>query len=430
MPPRTAEVIAVGSELLGSTRTDTNSLFLSERLAALGIDLRIKSVVGDEREDLATVFRQALERTDLVVLTGGLGPTDDDLTREVVSEVLGLPMDEDPSIVEKIRRRFERRGMTMPEVNRRQAQVPRGAIVLDNPNGTAPGLFIDHDWDHDWNQHGRRIVILLPGPPRELQPMFDAVCSGPLRERAGDERSYRTSLFVTGRGESHVEQKVQPIYSRWRGLTPPISTTILAAMGQIELHLTVRDSDEGRARATLARATDELMAVIRDDVYSTDGRVMEQVLGDLLTSRGYTIAAAESCTGGLFTSRLTDVPGSSAYVRASVVAYAYEDKTALLGVPADLLNAHGAVSEPVAVAMAEGIRERTGADVAVAITGIAGPGGATPTKPVGTVVIAVIVPGQPVYVRTYSFIGGRAMVKFQATQAAMDRVRRLLAVNG
>jgi len=422
MAPRTAEVIAVGSELLGWTRTDTNSLFLSERLASLGIDLRIKSVVGDEREDLATLLRQALDRTDLIVMTGGLGPTDDDLTRDVVSDVLGIPMHEDPAIVDKIRRRFERRSLAMPEVNRRQAQVPRGAIVLDNPNGTAPGLFIDAEW----RGHGRRIVILLPGPPRELQPMFDLVCSGPLRERAGVERSYRTSLFITGRGESHVEQKVQPIYSRWRSATPPISTTILAAMGQIELHLTVRDSDEARARATLDRAKAELLEVIAEDVYSTDGRVMEEVLGELLTARGYTIAAAESCTGGLFTSRLTDVPGSSAYVRASVVAYAYEDKTALLGVPADLLNAHGAVSEPVAVAMAEGIRERTGADVAVGITGIAGPGGGTATKPVGTVVIAVIVPGQPAYVRTYSFLGGRAMVKFQSAQAAMDRVRRML----
>ena len=420
---RSAEVIAVGSELLGSTRTDTNSLFLSERLSALGIDLRIKSVVGDERADLATVLRQALERTDVVVLTGGLGPTDDDLTRDVVSEVMELPTSEDPAIVEKIRARFERRGLTMPEVNRRQAMVPRGAIVLDNPNGTAPGLFIDHQW-----QGRRRIVILLPGPPRELQPMFDGVCAGPLRQRAGTERTYRTSLFITGRGESHVEQKAQPVYSRWRDRTPPIATTILAAMGQIELHLSVRDTDEARAKATLARAKEELLAVVGDDVYSTDGRVMEEILGDLLKERGYTIAAAESCTGGLFTSRLTDVPGSSTYVRASVVAYAYEDKTALLGVPTEMLETHGAVSEPVAVAMAEGIRARTGADVTIGITGIAGPGGGTPDKPVGTVVIAAIVPGQPAYVRTYTFLGGRAMVKFQATQAAMDRVRRMLTL--
>jgi len=423
MPPRTAEVIAVGSELLGSTRTDTNSLYLSDRLSSIGIDLRIKSVVGDNRGDLATVFGQAIARADVVVLTGGLGPTDDDLTRDAVSEVLGLPMHEDDSIIAKIRARFERRGLRMPEVNRRQAQVPSGAIVLDNPNGTAPGLFIEHDW-----QGSRKIVILLPGPPRELNPMFDSLCTGLLADRAGRERSYRTSLFLTGRGESHVEEKAQPVYSRWQQTVPPISTTILAAMGQIELHLTVRDTDEARARATLDRARAELLAVIGDDVYSTDGRMMEEVVGGLLQARGLTIAAAESCTGGLLMSRLTDVAGSSAYVRAGVVAYAYEDKTSLLGVPRAMIETHGAVSEPVAVAMAEGIKERTGADVTVGITGIAGPGGGTPAKPVGTVVIAVLVPGQPGYVRTYSFFGGRAMVKFQATQAAMDRIRRMLAV--
>jgi nicotinamide-nucleotide amidase len=422
MAPRTAEIIAVGSELLGSTRVDTNSLFLSDKLSALGIDLRIKSVVGDERDDLAALFRQALTRADLIVLTGGLGPTADDLTRDVVADGLGLPMLEDDRIVSRIRARFARRGMTMPEVNRRQAQVPRGAVVLENPHGTAPGLFMDHA-----GERGRQIVILLPGPPREMQPMFDLVCAGPLRDRAGEERTYRASLFITGRGESHVEQLAQPIYSRWRDATPPVSTTILAALGQVELHLTLRGKDEAQSTATLARARDELVSVLGDDVYSTDGRVMEEVVGDLLKARAYTIAAAESCTGGLFTSRLTDVPGSSAYVRAAIVAYAYEDKSSLLGVPPELIASHGAVSEPVAVAMAEGVRARTGADVAVAITGIAGPGGGMEQKPVGTVVIAVIVPGQPVYVRTYTFIGGRAQVKYQSTQAALDRVRRLLA---
>ena len=417
-----AEVIAVGSELLGSTRADTNSLYLSDRLSSLGIELRIKSVVGDDRDDLALVFRQALARADLVILTGGLGPTDDDLTREAVAGVLELPMTVDETIVQHIRARFERRGLVMPEVNRRQAQVPRGAVVLDNPNGTAPGLFIAAT-----GAHAGRMVVLLPGPPRELQPMFDALCSGLLRERAGPERAYRTSLFLTGKGESHVEQLIQPIYASWRDAAPPISTTILAAMGQIELHLTARDADEGRALAALARARAELLAVIGADVYSIDGRVMEEVVGELLAGRNYTIAAAESCTGGLLMSRLTDVPGSSRYVRAGVVVYANEDKASMLGVPPAMIDEHGAVSEPVAVAMAEGIRARTGADVTIGITGIAGPGGGTAAKPVGTVVIAVMVPDAPVYVRTFSFIGPRAMVKFQAAQAAMDRVRRALS---
>src|SRR5260221_8057157 len=331
MAPRTAEIIAVGSELLGSTRADTNSLYLAGRLAQLGIEIRIKSVVGDDRGDLAMLLRQALERADLIILTGGLGPTDDDLTRDVLSEGLGLPMDVDESIVAQIRARFEKRGLVMPDVNRRQGQVPRGALVLDNPNGTAPGLFIDHARA---GEPGRQIILLLPGPPRELQPMFDLVCSGPLAARAGAERAYQITLFITGRGESHVEQMVQPIYSRWREASPPIATTILAAMGQIELHLTVRESDEARATAILDRARAELLGVIAADAYSTDGRVMEEVVGDLLKAQGFTIAAAESCTGGLFTSRLTDVAGSSAYVRAGVIAYSYDDKTALLGVPA------------------------------------------------------------------------------------------------
>jgi nicotinamide-nucleotide amidase len=416
MAVRTAEIIAVGSELLGPSRVDTNSLYISEKLAALGIELRIKSVVGDEREDLATLLREALSRVDVVILTGGLGPTDDDLTRDVVSDVLGRPMTIDESIVEQIRARFGRRGLVMPEVNRRQAQVPAGAVVLDNPNGTAPGLFIDH--------HGQ-VVVLLPGPPREMQPMLDRVCDGPLRDRAGEDRVYRTSMFITGLGESHVEQLAQPIYARWRDASPAVSTTILAAMGQVELHLSVRARDERHALDLLDRVRTELLAVLGDHVYSTDGRVMEEVVGDLLKARGLTIAAAESCTGGLLMSRLTDVPGSSAYVRAGVVAYDNADKTSLLGVPADLLGKYGAVSEAVAVAMAEGIKARTGADVAVGITGIAGPGGGTPEKPVGTVVIAVLAPGCDAYVRTFSFLGGRTQVKYQSTQAALDRVRRL-----
>jgi nicotinamide-nucleotide amidase len=417
MPLASAEIIAVGSELLGSSRVDTNSLYITDKLAALGIELRVKSVVGDDRGDLAAVLRQALARADVIVLTGGLGPTDDDLTRDVVSEVLARPMTVDEAIAGKIRARFARRGLDMPEVNRRQAQVPAGALVLDNPNGTAPGLFIDHDG---------KTVVLLPGPPREMQPMFDLVCRTQLAVRAGAERVYRASLFITGLGESHVEQKAQPIYARWREAMPPVSTTILAAMGQVELHLSVRDADERRALSTLDAVRGELLQALGEHVYSTDGRGMEEIVGELLKARGLTIAAAESCTGGLLMSRLTDVAGSSAYVRAGVVAYDNADKTALLGVPADLIAAHGAVSEAVAIAMAEGVRQRTGADVGVGITGIAGPGGGTKDKPVGTVVIAAIVPRQPAYVRTFQFIGARTQVKFQSTQAALNRVRRLL----
>ena len=416
-PLATAEIIAVGSELLGTGRVDTNSLFLAGRLAMLGIELRAKAVVGDERARLAAVFAAALLRSDLVVLTGGLGPTEDDLTRDVVAGVLGLEMREDPAIIVQIAERFARRGLRMPEVNRRQAMVPVGAVSLDNPNGTAPGLFIEHD---------DRVVVLLPGPPRELQPMFDELCSRVLIARAGPERLFKEVLFIAGRGESHVEEIAQPIYSRWAVETPPIETTILAMPGQVELHLTLRarDQEAGAARVRAARET--LAAALGPDVFSADGRSMEEVVGAMLADRGLTISAAESCTGGLILSRLTDVPGSSRYVIGGAVAYSNEAKTELASVPPALIAEHGAVSEAVAVALADGIRARTGSSVALGVTGIAGPGGGTQQKPVGTVAIALTAGGMESRVRLFSFFGGRPQVKFQASQAALDMVRRSL----
>jgi nicotinamide-nucleotide amidase len=418
-PLRTAEIIAVGSELLGSTRVDTNSLFLSERLASLGIELRTKLVAADDRAALGVLFQQALARADVVVITGGLGPTDDDVTRDAVSDVLQLPLQENADILQKIEDRFARRGLRMPLVNRKQALVLRGATVLDNPHGTAPGQLLDH---------GGRVVILLPGPPRELQAMMDALIGGPLGARATRERLHRAVLFVTGRSESHVEERAQPIYSRWRDADPRIETTILAGPGQIELHLTLRSDDPRRADAILTQARDELAAAVGPDVFSTDGRTMEQVVGGMFRDRGLTIAVAESCTGGLLQSRLTDVPGSSAWVRGGAVAYSNDAKTLFADVPPEIFEQHGAVSAPVAVALAEGIRRRLGASIGVGVTGIAGPTGGTPGKPVGTVVIAVVGPEEGARSRTFSFLGGRIQVKFQATQAALDMVRRALAL--
>ena len=421
-PLRTAEVIAVGSELLGSTRLDTNSLFIAERLSAIGIELRSKSVVGDNRALIADLCRQALSRVDLVVMTGGLGPTDDDLTRDAVAAAVGLPLIEHQDIVEHIAARFARRNLQMPEVNRRQAHVLEGAVVLANPNGTAPGQYFEH---------GEKVIVLLPGPPRELQPMLNLLCEGSLGARATRDRIYRTSLFVTGRGESHVEEVAQPLYSVWRSEAEPIETTILATPGQIELHLSLRSSDAAAAERRLRDASSALAAVLGADVFSVDGRPMEELVGAMLRERHLTIAAAESCTGGLMMSRLTDVPGSSEYVVGGLVLYSNELKTKVGLVPTSLIDAYGAVSEPVAVAMAEGVRERTGADVCVAITGIAGPGGGTPQKPVGTACIAVLVPSPPVRVRTASVFGNRTQFKFNAAQAALDMVRRALgAVDG
>jgi nicotinamide-nucleotide amidase len=414
-PLVTAEIIAVGSELLGSSRVDTNSLFLSDRLASLGIELRAKSVVGDDRQRLKEILRGALSRAELVILTGGLGPTDDDLTREAVAETLGLTLHEDPAIIAQIQERFAARGLRMPAVNRKQAMVPQGARVLANPRGTAPGLAIEHDG---------RVVALLPGPPREMQPMFDDLCAATLARRAGGARIHKAMLFVAGRGESHVEEIAQPIYSKWMRETPPIETTILAMPGQVELHLMVRSEQGPDAAARLRAAREELVAALGADVFSTDGRSMEEVVGAMLRERGFTIAAAESCTGGLLLSRLTDIAGSSDYVLGGAVTYGNALKTTLAGVPPSLIDAHGAVSEPVAVALAEGVRERTGASLGLGITGIAGPGGGSSEKPVGTVAIALSASDLETRVRTFSFFGGRPQVKFQATQAALDMVRR------
>ena len=417
LTPRRAEVIAVGSELLGPSRLDTNSLFISEQLSSLGIVLQSKTVVGDDRDAIAEHCARALSRADLVVLTGGLGPTDDDQTRDAVAQVTGLPLDEQPDIVRRIEDRFARRGLRMPDVNRKQGLVLRGAVVLENPNGTAPGQYLEFNG---------RVIVLLPGPPRELQPMLNSLCEGRLKALGGRVRLYRTSLFVTGRAESHVEEAVQPIYSRWLSGTPRIDTTILAAPGQIELHLTLASADPDEAQRVLQEASAQLAAGLGRAVFSTDGRAMEEIVGALLRDRGLTIAAAESCTGGLMMSRLTDVPGSSAYVLGGVVSYSNEMKAGVLHVPEAQLRDHGAVSEPVAVALAEGVTALTGASIGVSITGIAGPDGGSPQKPVGTVVIALIDRPSRASVRTFRLVGGRAQVRFQASQAALDMVRRLL----
>ncbi len=415
-PIRRASIIAVGSEMLTPLRVDTNSLYITERLNELGVEVVLKFVAGDDRAELDALFRYALARTELVVFSGGLGPTDDDVTREVVAARLGRALEEDPAITDRIRQRFASRGFTMPEFNRRQAMVPRGAIVLANPHGTAPGLWIDD---------GDRVILLLPGPPRELVPMVEALASGPLPARASGERLARRIVKVAGRTESHVEQAMQPLYRKWAAQPVPVAATILAALGMIELYLSVRAADQGEASAVLDAAVEETVAALGRDVFTTHGQTLEEVVGGILRERRYRIALAESCTGGLATSRLTDVPGSSDYVERAVVAYSNAAKMEWLDVPEALLAAHGAVSEPVAEAMARGIRARAGVEVGVGITGIAGPGGGSDQKPVGTVCFAVAWPGG-LRVRTAKFIGDRERVKSQAAQGAIDMVRRVL----
>ena len=411
-----AAIIAVGSELLTPSRTDTNSLFITEQLNLLGIEVAFKSIVGDDRAELENAVRSAIARVDLLVCCGGLGPTDDDLTRPVVADVLKRPLVEDETITARIRARFQGRGLEMPEINRRQAMVPVGARVLENTNGTAPGL---------WIEDAERVVLLLPGPPRELKPMMTAAADGPLRERAAGQPLVRRVIKITGRSESHTEEAVQPLYVEWSRAAIPISVTILASLGQIELHLSACCASRAVAEAALDEAVERVKDVMGMHVYSTDGSALEEVVGALLNDRKLTIGVAESCTGGLITSRLTDVPGSSRYVERGVVTYSNNSKIELLGVPEAAIAAHGAVSEPVATAMAEGIRSRSKVDIAIGVTGIAGPDGGTPEKPVGTVAIAAVSPSGS-RVRTFRFVGGREMVKFQASQAALDMVRRML----
>jgi nicotinamide-nucleotide amidase len=409
-------IIAVGTEMLTPFRVDTNSLFITERLNAIGVDVRLKVVAGDDVEELAGMFRHALSWAHVIAVTGGLGPTEDDITRDALARVLQAPLDVDESIVERIRSRFARRGMSMPEINRRQAMVPRGAIVLPNPNGTAPGIFIEH---------AQSAIVLLPGPPREMKPMFEAVVAERLAPRAGGAALFRRVLRITGRTESDVDMHAQPIYSGWLSQRVPISTTILAVLGQIELHLTARAESRAEGDAALDAAIEQLREVLGESIYSADGQQLEAVVGNLLRSRGLTIAVAESCTGGLLASRLTDVPGSSDYVDRGVVCYSNRAKAEMVGVPQALIEEHGAVSEPVARAMAEGMQRRSAARVSAGITGIAGPGGGTPEKPVGTVAIAVRVDAEE-RVRTFQFVGAREQVKFQAAQAAMNMLRLML----
>lgn len=412
-----AWILAVGSEMLTPFRVDTNSLHITEKLNAIGCDVRLKAVVGDDVNELADLFRRSLGTVDLVVCTGGLGPTEDDITRDALARALGLQFETNTAVLDSIRKRFEQRGLVMREINAKQALVPVGAGVLENSRGTAPGLWIARDGTG---------IALLPGPPREMQPLLERVIDEYLRPAAGTRGLFRRELRITGRSESDVDSVAQPVYSRWTTAEIPIVTTILAKLGQIELHLTADAPSEADGQAALAAAVRELAEVLGPSVYSTDGRTMERVVGDLLRERRLTIAVAESCSGGLLASRLTDVPGSSDYFDRGVVTYSNAAKTDMLGVPADLIAQHGAVSEPVARAMADGIRARTGAGVGVGITGIAGPGGGSPEKPVGTVCIAIATPhgGD---VRRFAFIGPREMVKFQATQAAMNMLRLHLA---
>jgi nicotinamide-nucleotide amidase len=405
-----AEILAVGSELMDPLRLETNALHITGKLFEAGVEVGVRSVVADDAALLESAFRTALGRADVVIATGGLGPTEDDLTREAAAAALGRPLRRDGAIIEQLRARFARFGRVMAPVNEKQADVIEGAAVLANRRGTAPGQKVEADG---------RVVYLLPGPPSEMQPMFEEQVLPDIRARAGGVVLVRRVLRIASMSESDVEQAVAPVYMRYRNPR----TTILGAPGQVELHLTGEARAGDEAGALVAKLAAEIGEALPGRVYSEDGRELHQVVAALLRERSLTIALAESCTGGLLAERLTRVPGASAFLDRAFVTYSNRAKVELLGVDPALIEQQGAVSEACARAMAEGARRASGADVAVAITGIAGPDGGTADKPVGLVFIA-LEGAAGSRVRRLQFPGERERVRYQAAQAALEMVRR------
>jgi nicotinamide-nucleotide amidase len=405
-----AEILAVGSELLTPLRADTNALYLTAKLLEVGIDTGARVTVADDPGLLESAFRVALSRADVVIATGGLGPTEDDLTREAAAAALGRSLTRDPALIEELKARFARFGRVMAPVNEKQADVIEGATVLRNPRGTAPGQRVEA---------GGRMLVLLPGPPHEMQPMFEEQVFPVIRERTGGRALRTRVLKIAAMGESDVEQVVAPIYKTF---TNP-RTTILGGPGQVELHLTAEGAGADEANSRIEALASKIRESLAGRIYSEDGRELPEVVGALLTERGLRLAAAESCTGGLLTARLTEHAGSSAYVDRAWVTYANRAKVEDLGIDPGLIERHGAVSEEVAQAMAVAARSRAGVDIGVAITGIAGPGGGTPDKPVGLVFLAVSGAAGD-RVRRVHFPSDRDRVRFQATQSALEMIRR------
>lgn len=411
-----AEIIAVGSEMLTPYRMDTNSLYLTEQLNLLGVDVIFKSIVGDKLERIVVAAQHGLFRSDILIFVGGLGPTEDDLTREAVAEALGAKLKRDAGIVQKLEERFASRGWKMTPNNAKQADVIEGATILPNANGTAPGQWISGQFD------GReRIVVLLPGPPHELKALFESEVRDRLRARVSPAVFATRTLKVAMLGESHVDARVAPIYKRFS----EVDTTILAGAGEIELHFTSRAATLDAAQ----RRVDEVAGLVEDElddaVYSRNGESLEQIVGYWLQMRNATLAVAESCTGGLLAERITSISGSSRYFLGGAVVYSNLLKTELAGVPAEMIERHGAVSREVAAALAEGIRYRCESTLGVGITGVAGPNGGSPEKPVGLVFHAVAGDSGTEVVER-NFPGDRKRIRRFASTMALDMIRRQL----
>jgi nicotinamide-nucleotide amidase len=410
--PRIAAIVAVGSELLGSSRLDTNSLWIAQRLESIGMSVVRKACVGDDVTAISGELADSARRAPVILVTGGLGPTGDDVTREAVAAFTGRALALDPALLDELRGRFSRRGIPMPAINERQAFAVAGATSLRNPRGSAPGIWVEQDGV---------IVACLPGVPAEMRMMFDDHVLPELARRFPGAPRSRRILKIAAMGESAVEERVAPVYAKW----PEHSFTILASVGEVQLHLSAAGSDE-EALAVLDAQTADFEAALPGRIFGRDAETLEGVVGNLLRERGATIATAESCTGGLIAARLTDVPGSSDYFLGGIVAYANDVKSGGLGVVPATLATHGAVSEETAIEMAAGARARFAADWAISATGIAGPGGGTPEKPVGTVWIAVAGPGG-VRARLLRPPGDRALIRGWTVAAALELAREALS---
>ncbi|HQH61900.1 MAG TPA: competence/damage-inducible protein A, partial [Candidatus Saccharicenans sp.] len=371
------EYLAIGSELLTSAYPETNSLFLAEKLDNLGLRLRYKSVVSDSLEDIVRAVKVALNRSRLIFISGGLGPTEDDRTREAVAQAVKKPLIFYPEIIKKIEDRFAWRGAKMTPSNRQQAYIIQGAEILDNPNGTAPGM---------WLETSKHLLVLLPGPPAEFNPMVEKLMADRL-ELYRNKYVLKAVIKTTGAGESWVEDRIKSVY---RLLPEDLELTTLASPGEVQIRLTLRVKETNRENERIFdKVKNKIINLLGDKVFSTDGENLEEVIGHKLAALGQTVACAESCTGGLLADRITAVPGSSNYFLASLVTYSNRAKTRFLGVPTRLIREKGAVSREVAESMAAGARKKTGATLALATTGIAGPGGGSARKPVGLVYIGL-----------------------------------------
>lgn len=407
-----AEIIAVGTELLLGQIVNTNAQFLAQELASLGMGVYYHTVVGDNLQRLVQTFQQAWERSQVVILTGGLGPTTDDITREGVALALDRPLSFHEDVWQEIIGQMWRTNRPIPENNRRQAMVPQGATVLPNPRGTAPGLAI---------AEGSRLAVLLPGPPREMQPMFVGYVRPLLVERIGHGVILSRNLRVIGIGESALEEQIADLIEAQSNPT----IALYASLGELQIRITAKAEDEGIAHDLIAPIETAIRQRIGSAIYGVDADTLPGVLGQLLREHGYQLALAESCTGGLLGSMITDVPGSSAYFGAGHITYSNDAKQSMLGVPMQLIAEHGAVSAACAQAMAAGARKVSGADVGIAITGIAGPDGGTAEKPVGTVYIAVVAP-EGELVEELALRGERAAIRARSAKTAINLARLLL----